>query len=127
MSEREAQDDPVSVADEAGSVFDDALARQESKPLNGRATPQQVGYFEAGFTAGAEWRASRKVEVTEHKITQRIPWPPSPESRYMLSLFECSCRWTTDTFIDLHENRKTIDALRKYAENHAALGGETNE
>ena len=58
----------VSVADEAGAVFDAALARQEAKPLNGRATPQQVGYFEAGFEAGAKWQVSRKGEVTDDMV-----------------------------------------------------------
>lgn len=77
MSEQEAQDGPVSVADEAGIAFDDALARQESKPINGKATPQQVGYFEAGFNAGAEWQRGRVSPVTrEDAIT--IPRPHVP-------------------------------------------------
>jgi hypothetical protein len=65
-----------------------------------------------------------QVEVTEHKITQRMPWPPSPESRFMLSLFECSCGWKTNTFKDTRDNRATIEDYRQYAESHAAaLGG----
>lgn len=69
-----------------------------------------------------------QVEVTEHKITQRVPWPPSPESTYMLSLFECPCGWKTNTFKDTRDNRATIEGYRRIAEAHAAaLGGGDHE
>lgn len=62
---------------------------------------------------------SPPAEVTEHKITQQVPWPPSPDSEYMLSRFECSCGWAGGTFKDLRSNSVERAAYRGQADTHA--------
>lgn len=62
---------------------------------------------------------SPPAEVTEHKISQQIPWPPSPDSEYMLSRFECSCGWVGGTFKDLRSNSVERAAYRGQADAHS--------
>lgn len=61
--------------------------------------------------------------MSAHIIRQEPPWPPHPESLYMLSRFTCSCGWNGHVFKDLRGSNEPR-LSRETAEIHAREAGE---
>ncbi len=53
----------------------------------------------------------------EHHTYQVPPWPPSPESTYMLTRWKCSCGWVGPVTKDLRGN-PALEIVRAQAVQH---------
>lgn len=53
-----------------------------------------------------------------HDVQQIIPWPPHPESTYLVSRFTCCCGWNGRVFKDTKDARAEFEEARADATAH---------